>query len=118
LSDTIVYAPGCSLDEFTLALLSSLGKLGVSNTRALYDIAVIDRITTNNEGRVPEFLKGDKSMTARLKRHLEETEPTLFDKGVKSAIFYLESQSRGVYVRYDVPSDPITGEYEGIFVGI
>ena len=116
LSDTIVYAPGCSLDEFTLALLTALGALGVSDTRALYDIAVIDRITTNNEGRVPEFLKGDKSMTAKLKHHLEETEPTLFNKGVKSAIFYLESQSRGVYVRYDTPPDPITGEYEGIFV--
>lgn len=118
LADTVIYTPGCSLDEFTHALLSALGKIGVSDTRTLYDIAVIDRITTNNEGRVPEFLKGDRSMTAKLKRHLEETEPTLFNKGVKSAIFYLESQNRGVYVRYDAPSDPITGEYEGIFVDI
>ncbi|MBQ7821038.1 MAG: B12-binding domain-containing radical SAM protein [Clostridia bacterium] len=116
LSHTMIYKPGCGLDRFTRELADALEKLCVSNRRALYDTIIIDRITTNSEGRIPEFLKCERSLTALIKRRLEKEAPELFSTGVKSVITYLESQKRGVYVRYDRPCDRITNEYTAVYV--
>lgn len=118
LSETIIYDSRASLDTFTHALYKAMTDIGVSDVRALSDIMIIDRITTNNEGRIPEFLKCERELTSELKKALKHSCPELFAPGVKSSIAYLKSQKRGVYVRYDKPKDAITGEYAPIFTDI
>ncbi len=110
-SDNITYEAHASLDFFTKAFLDTLEKLGVKNRRELYDIAIIDRITTNREGRIPEFLKGNREYTSSFKKYLNKTVPELFAPGIKSSVMYLESQKCGVYVRYDTKPDAISGAY-------
>ena len=116
IAENIDYPNGCGLDLFTRELVNALEGIGVSDRRALYDTVILDRITTNSEGRIPEFLKGKRELTSKLKNLLQKEAPELFVGGVKSAIVYLESQKRGVYVRYDLPCDKITHEYAARYV--
>lgn len=118
LSSVIEYDSGTSLDGFTKALCDVLVKIGVTDVRRLYDTVILDRITTNREGRIPEFLKGEHQKTVKVKKKLEETVPDLFASGVKSCISYLESMNVGVYVRYDSSCDSITGKYPENYIRI
>ena len=100
-----------SLDDFTLEIYNFFGgKEEISKTK-LRDLLVIDRLSTNKMGMIPEFLKIHTPLTKKILNHLEKNPNTKKQKGIKRALSVLSSFEEYVYVDY-TEIDPVTKEFK------
>ena len=71
---------------------------------------IIDRLSTNRMGKLPDFLKIQSPLTKKLLNSLEDDEKTRKANGIKRSISLLSSMDKYVYVDYD-KCNPVTKEY-------
>ena len=89
------------LDELTFEIYEYFGKKNNISKKALRDCLVIDRLSTNRTGKIPEFLKIHSPLTKQLLNLLEKNEETKKAKGIKRSFSLLSSMKEYVYVDYD-----------------
>lgn len=99
-----------TLDDLTYEIYTYFPKKDGISKKQLRDVLVIDRLTTNRMGTIPEFLKIHSPLTKQLLNELEKNEKTKKCKGIKRAISLLSSMNEYIYVDYD-HMNPVTKEY-------
>lgn len=89
-----------TLDAFTKAVYSYFSKIRGVDEKILRDVLVIDRLSTNKMGVLPEFLKVHSPLIKTHLNLLESSPETRREKGVKRAATILISEPSFVYVDY------------------
>ena len=110
LKNNVMISPK-TLDDFTLCLFEYFSKKEVVDANRLRDLLVMDRLSTNKMGTVPEFLKIHSPMLKKALNYLEKDIRTRKPQGIKRAISLLSSLDKCVYVDYE-NVNPITKQYK------
>ncbi len=100
-----------TLDQLTLEIYTYFSGFKQISKNELRDVLVMDRLSTNRMGTIPEFLKIHSPLTKQLLNELEKNEKTKKTKNTKRALSLLSSMDKYVYVDYTEPN-PVTKEYE------
>ena len=100
-----------TLDELTFEIYNYFSKKEKINENKLRDALVMDRLSTNNTGAIPDFLKIHSPKIKRVLHMLETNPEKRRQKGIKRAISLLSSQNVAVYVDY-INQNPVTKRYE------
>ena len=99
-----------SLDLLTYEIYSYFSQKPEIDENELRDLMVMDRLSTNRMGTIPEFLKIHSPLTKKLLNELENSPDTKRQKNTKRAISLLSDMKEFVYVDYIEP-DSVTKEY-------
>lgn len=99
-----------TLDELTLLLYEYFSEFEMIDKNKLRDELVKDRLSTNKNGEIPEFLKIHSPLTKKLLIYLEQKETTRKPFGVKRAISLLSTEKKAVYVDY-INQNPVTKQF-------
>jgi hypothetical protein len=70
----------------------------------------MDRLSTNQSGAIPEFLKIHSPLIKAISKKLDESESTRRKKGIKRAISLLSDMKKFVYVDYDM-ENPVNKQF-------
>ncbi len=100
-----------SLDALSLCIYNYLAKIDDLDIDIVRDLMAMDRLATNREGALPEFLKIHSPKLKEYLNMLEGDPKTKSKKGIKRAITLLKTENAIVYVDYDT-KNPVTKEYE------
>ncbi|MBO5440923.1 MAG: DUF4080 domain-containing protein [Clostridia bacterium] len=100
-----------TLDQLTLEIYTYFSGFKQISKNELRDVLVMDRLSTNRMGTIPEFLKIHSPLTKLLLNELEKNEETKKPKNTKRALSLLSDMDKYVYVDYTEPN-PVTKEYE------
>lgn len=100
-----------SLDEYTKYMYNYFSGLENVDKQILRDYMVLDRLSTNASGLLPQILRVQDQMQKKVRLMLEEDSATKVIKGIKRGIAILYTQNKAVYVDY-INKNPINGEYK------
>ena len=100
-----------TLDQLTLEIYTYFSGFKQISKNELRDALVMDRLSTNRMGTIPEFLKIHSPLTKQLLNELEKNEKTKKPKNTKRALSLLSDMDKYVYVDY-TEQNPVTKEYE------
>ncbi|MBO5357119.1 MAG: DUF4080 domain-containing protein [Clostridia bacterium] len=100
-----------TLDQLTLEIYTYFSGFKQISKNELRDVLVMDRLSTNRMGTIPEFLKIHSPLTKQLLNELEKNEKTKKPKNTKRALSLLSDMDKYIYVDYTEPN-PVTKEYE------
>ena len=99
------------LDDLTLEIYEYFSRQNGVSRSQLRDLIVIDRLSTNRMGTIPEFLKIHSPLTKQLLNELEKNPETKKPKCTKRALSLLSSMQEYIYVDY-ANIDTVTKEYK------
>lgn len=99
-----------SLDDLTKAVYEYFAKVENVDKNRLRDLLVMDRLSTNQSGAIPEFLKIHSPLIKAISKKLDESESTRRKKGIKRAISLLSDMKKFVYVDYDM-ENPVNKQF-------
>lgn len=99
-----------TLDELTKSMFEYFSDFKEINKNKLRDEIVKDRLSTNKNGEVPEFLKIHSPYTKKILLNLEKNEKTRKPSGVKRAISLLKTEKKAIYVDY-INQNPVTKQF-------
>lgn len=89
-----------SLDEFTKFLFDASVEIFGADREVLRDKMALDRLSTNKNGSLPEFLKIHSSLIKQTLVELDKDPLTRRKKGVKRSATVLAKEPKFVYVDY------------------
>ncbi len=95
------------LDKYTCFVYEYLSLIRGVDKMRLRDMMLLDRISTNNSGVIPECLKVKDERLSGLKKHISED---LKVKRFSAGIIY--SEDRAVYCDYSKKRNPVTAQWE------
>jgi radical SAM superfamily enzyme YgiQ (UPF0313 family) len=100
-----------TLDKLTYEIYRFFSTEAGINKEKLRDMLVLDRLSTNRMGALPEFLKVKTPVIKDTLNQLEKDEKTKRKTNIKRAATVLTTTSEFIYVDYD-ECDPVTGQYK------
>ncbi len=114
---------GVSLDKYTELFRDFLHKYGEKSEsigldfKKIRDLLVVDRLTTNASGRVPDFLQVDDPSLRKVKVFLEQKEEYKAPKATRRGVAILYSFSQVIFVDY-TEKNPVTGMYDARYLDL
>ena len=102
---------GNSLDDFSFDVFTYFSSQKHVSADVLRDKMAYDRLSSNREGSLPEFLKIHTPLIKELLNHLESDVKTRRKKGVKRAATVLPTEKCLIYVDY-TDYDPVYRSYD------
>ena len=100
-----------SLEDYTALVQRTLSALPGVDADHLRDALVLDALSTRGDGRLPRCLQQSDPLLRKAKILLESDPATRSCKGVRRGTALLYGMQQTAYADYDVPRDPVTGEY-------
>lgn len=100
-----------TLDDLTKSIFEYFSDFKEINKNKLRDEIVKDRLSTNKNGEVPEFLKIHSPYTKKILLNLEKNKKTRKPSGIKRAISLMSTEKKAVYVDY-INQNPVTKQFE------
>lgn len=96
------------LDKYTNLAFEFFSSLDSVEKAVLRDKMLLDRITTNNSGVIPEALKVKDAALSKVKKRFNILYPP--KKGEKRTVAILYTENKAALVRYE-SKNPVSGEY-------
>ena len=100
-----------SLDDYTILTYEYFSSISGINKSVLKDMMLIDRISSNASGKIPEILKVKNNNIKKIRLSIESEEKYKRMPGTKRGFALLESEKAAVFADY-INRDKITGRYE------
>ena len=99
------------LDDLTRVIYDYFSCLDGIDKSKLRDMLVIDRLTTNRSGHIPDFLRIHSPLVKQILKSLDKNEGTKRKEGIKRSLSLLSNMKKFVYVDYDIPN-PVSKQFK------
>ncbi len=100
-----------SLDDYTALVYEYFSDTNGISKSVLKDMMLIDRISTNASGKIPEILKVKNDNIKKIRLSVESEEKYKRIPGIKRGFVLLENEHAAIFADY-VDRDKITGRYK------